>query len=329
MVEKKINVLVITGVPDTGNVKLIPSGDKYSFGFEGAEDFTSYLYKYGVFNIVKKIIVPTAKQKLPNPKKFDLVVNAICDPDSNRKALNIASNILRYRFPPVVNHPLKIFNTSRDNVYRLLKGTDGLVTPRVWKFSPKKLTDIKKFIERENIQYPFLFRPAGTHTGHGLIKIENEKQLEELERFPFDGSEYYIIEFYDFRSEDGLYRKYRIFFVDKKMYPRHLIVSSNWNIHVRNATEFMTKEPYKTERKNFIENFATEKFKPLSLIPEKFGLDYFMVDFGISREGKFVIFEVNSCGKLLTAENKFSPEPHVKRIIEAIKEMLIKKVNRV
>ena len=323
-------ILILTGVPNSGCVKLVPKGTKLTMVFEGSEDFASYLVNTKDLEIHKKILTPTGRQELPNPMAFDLIVNVICDPDSSDKALKKVIQIIEAgKEVPVINHPLKIFNTARDKVYQLLKDIKGLVVPKVWRFAPRRLKDIKEFIEKENIKFPFLFRPAGSHTGQGLVKIDNEEQISELERFAFDGSDYYIVEFYDFKSEDGLYRKYRVYFVDKKPYPRHLIASKGWNIHASNFNEFMTQEPYKTERAEFLNNFDIEKFKPLSEIVDKIGLDYFAIDFGIDKEGNLVIFEVNSCGKLLETSKIPNPEPHEKRILDAIKEMFVKKARNV
>ncbi len=321
-----MKILILTGVPNSGCVKLVPKGTKLTMVFEGSEDFASYFANLEEFEMNKKILTPKGKQELPNPMAFDLIVNVICDPDASSKALDKALKIVEAgRDVPVINHPKKILNTARDKIYKLLKNIEGIVVPKVWRFTPRKLKDIYEFIEEEGINFPFLFRPAGSHTGKGLIKIDAKEQIGELEKYAFDGSEYYIVEFYDFKSEDGLYRKYRVYFVDKKPYPRHLIVSKSWNIHASNYEEFMTKEPYKSERMNFFKNFNEEKYKPLLSVPEKIDLDYFAVDFGIDKEGNFVIFEVNSCGKLIGSEDLKNMEPHVKNILNAIKEMFFKK----
>ncbi len=322
-------ILVLTGVPNSECVKLLPKGNKLTMVFEGSEDFV-YLLNDRKFEVSKKILTPIGKQELPNPQMFDLIVNVICDPDMSSKALEKALKIVRIgKNIPVINHPLKIFNTTRDRVFNLLKNVEGLIVPKVWKFSPCRLKDIYEFVEKENIKFPFLFRPAGTHTGQGLLKVDSKEQIPELEKFPFDSTVYYIVEFYDFKSNDELYRKYRVYFVDKKPYPRHLIISKNWNIHVSSFKEFMTKEPYKTERRDFISNFDIEKYKPLSEVVSKIDLDYFAVDFGIDKRGKIVIFEVNSCGKLIESSNILNPEPHVKKILDAIRGMFLKRVRDV
>jgi len=63
----------------------------------------------------------------------------------------------------------------------------------------------------------------------------------------------------------------------------------------------------------------------LKEIPEKINLDYFAVDFGIDRDGNIVVFEVNSCGKLLGSDKKSNSQPHVRKILDSIKEMFLKK----
>ncbi len=319
-------VLVLTGVPDSGCVKLVPKGTKLTMVFEGAEDFASYMAGEEEFQFNKKILTPSGKQELPNPMAFDLVVNVICDPDFSGKSLLKALQIEKAaKDVPFINRPSEVLNTARDKISNLLKGIKGLVVPKIWRLKPRKLKDIYEFIEKEGVKFPFLFRPAGSHTGQGLIKIDTKEDIEKLEMFPFDGSDYFIIEFYDFRSEDGLYRKSRVYFIDKQAFPRHYIVSKNWKIHARNRAEFMQDEKYQKEELDFVNNFDIENYKPLKEIPEKINLDYFAVDFGIDKDGNIVVFEVNSCGKLLGSDKKSNSQPHVRKILDSIKEMFLKK----
>ncbi len=54
-----MKILILTGVPDTGCVKLVPKGTKLTMVFEGSEDFASYLVNVRAFDMSKKILTPT------------------------------------------------------------------------------------------------------------------------------------------------------------------------------------------------------------------------------------------------------------------------------
>lgn len=317
-------VLTITGVPNSGMVQLIPKDNEFSMITEGAEGFIGYVQDKD-FMVEKVFFLPYGKQSVPNPKNFDIVVNYICDTDSSSLALEKAEYLCDATSTPVINHPQDIAQTTRDNIYTLLKEPmEGLIVPRVFRFTPLGLQDVIDTIEKENINYPFLMRPAGSHTGKGLVKIDESAQLPTLERFAFDGSDYYITEFYDYQSVDSLYRKYRTFVVDHEIFPRHVIVSESWNIHSGSRVDLMNEEKYKKEEEVFIDTFDISRYVPLSKIIEKIKLDYFAIDFGIDKEGNIVIFEINSCTKLHHGAN---PPENVQKIITAVKNMIINRIS--
>jgi len=63
--------------------------------------------------------------------------------------------------------------------------------------------------------YPFIIRPIGSHAGHDLMKIDTENALREyLEKV--DSEKFYVSKFVDYRSSDGLFRKYRVVLIEGK-----------------------------------------------------------------------------------------------------------------
>src|SRR5439155_1080338 len=83
---------------------------------------------------------------------------------------------------------------------------------------------------------PFLFRQVGSHGGQDLALVGDRDDLDRLEQFALDGRDFYVTEFVDFRSPDGLYRKYRVLVIDGVPYAKHMIASDSWNIHAEDRT---------------------------------------------------------------------------------------------
>ena len=49
------------------------------------------------------------------------------------------------------------------------------------------------------------------------------------------GEDCYLIEYIDYRSADGHFRKYRFIFVDADILPYHLAIGSDWKLHHEQA----------------------------------------------------------------------------------------------
>src|SRR5438270_862921 len=95
--------------------------------------------------------------------------------------------------------------------------------PSRWKYrSPGK---VPPMAADAVVRPPLIVREAGSHAGKGLTLIADSDATDELERFAFDGRDLYVTAYVDFRSSDGLYRKYRVLVVDGVPFPRHMVAS--------------------------------------------------------------------------------------------------------
>jgi hypothetical protein len=137
-------------------------------------------------------------------------------------------------------------------------------------------------------RFPMLLRPVGMHSSKGLIKIDSASQLRAL-AVP---SDLLVTDFVDFRSGDGLYRKYRMIWANATIYRRHVIAGVGWNV-TGNARTVMVERP---------ETIAAEKTFLVSAdalddrIAELFrivGLDFGVIDFAVTDAGEIIVFELN------------------------------------
>ncbi len=78
--------------------------------------------------------------------------------------------------------------------------------------------------------------------------------MEKLHRFAFDGeNEFYVTQFLDYQSTDGLYRKMRFLIIGDEVIPRHLILSPSWQIHTEDKKmESKLKEQQVNEEIDFL-----------------------------------------------------------------------------
>jgi glutathione synthase/RimK-type ligase-like ATP-grasp enzyme len=146
------------------------------------------------------------------------------------------------------------------------------------------------------IALPVIIRPVGSHAGHDLQKVNSAQEAADYCE-SVRASQFYVAPFIDYRSSDGLYRKYRVMIIQGHAYICHMAISSHWMIHYLNAGMTESEAKRREEARameNFDNDFAKRHNAALQAITQRVGLDYFGLDCAETQDGKLVIFEVDS-----------------------------------
>jgi tetratricopeptide (TPR) repeat protein len=255
---------------------------------------------------------------------IDVVVNLISDADQAAAELPVAAALAARLDKPVINDPARIAHTTRDAVARLLPDIEGCRIPAILRIDAGADVRVAALEAILPFPFPLLARPAGTHGGDDFEKIESIEALADFlgQR---DG-DHYLIEYVDYGSADGYFRKYRFIFVDDEILPYHLAIGSDWKLH-HVSTDMGDHAWMQREEAAFLENpgavFDAGHYRALRAIRERIALDYFGIDCGLDRDGKLVVFEVNA-SMLVHADNAEFPykDPHVRAIKAAFEAML-------
>jgi hypothetical protein len=110
----------------------------------------------------------------------------------------------------------------------------------------------------------------------------------------YNAREVYLTEFIDFRSSDGLYRKYRVRIVGDEIFPNHLFVNTGWNVHGHASREFMLGKPaYLVEERAFLSE-PLAHLDALREIHKRIGVDFYGIDYSVLPSGSLVFFEANA-----------------------------------
>ncbi|HMI40043.1 MAG TPA: hypothetical protein VK485_02285 [Sphingomicrobium sp.] len=236
------------------------------------------------------------QQRRPELSSYLCLLNMITEPEHNNRVLDNLRKLLRDLPGKVINRPEAVLKSTRDQVARQLSGVPGLCVPRTIRLRTNKPAIAIQTIRKAGLQFPVILREAGTHTGKivGLFG-----GLDELEPALAGGEDHIATEFVDFKSDDGLYRKYRVFFIGKQMIFRHMLVSDGWNVHAKDRKRFMAERPelVSEEERMFASPdgaFAPEVREVLKTVRERIALDYFGMDFGIAADRRVVLFEANA-----------------------------------
>ncbi|MBW1785921.1 MAG: hypothetical protein JRK53_04775 [Deltaproteobacteria bacterium] len=221
--------------------------------------------------------------------------NSIACAEGNSKALQAFSQILTSTSAPVINHPDHVARTTRNNVSQVLANIEGVVAPRCVKFTPSSIGDVSDLSDRENIPCPFLFRPAVEHGSHTLVRVDSPDDLDKLHRFALDGArEYYVTEYIDYRSADGLYRKARFLVIGDDVIPRHLMIASDWQIHVDEMDDSrIGREERIREEVAFLAGGDEAINRRCLGIKNSLELDFIGIDCAFDGRGNLIIFEAN------------------------------------
>jgi Tfp pilus assembly protein PilF len=257
----------------------------------------------------------------------DVVFNAIGDADRGGPFFVHAAEFCRRLGRPVLNPPERVARTQRDALPVLLKDIPGLVVPRIRRIAR---ADMPAFAAAgQQPQRPLLVRPAGSHGGDDLMRIEDRAELAAYaESVPAD--DYYVSDFWDYRGADGLFRKYRLIFIDRQVFPYHLAITRHWLAHYWRAE---TTDAMKREEEAFLIDFHQAFRGPaadaIREAARRLDLDYAGMDCTILPDGRVLVFEANAAMLVHLRESRTAfayKHAHVPRIIAAIGDLVTRRI---
>jgi tetratricopeptide (TPR) repeat protein len=256
-----------------------------------------------------------------------VVVNLISDVDQAGAMLPLAADLVEALGKPTINHPRKILRTTRDAVAHLLTNIPGCRIPNIVRQQAGTALSVAGLQAAFPSASAILARPVGTHGGDDFEKIDGPAELAAYLAQPADTDRYFI-EYADYRSADGYFRKYRFIFVDDQILPYHLAIADGWKVHHVNTD--MANQPWmQQEEAAFLNDpaavFNAGHHQALRQIRQRIDLEYFGIDCGLDVGGNLVVFEVNA-SMLVHDDNREFPykDPAVRRIKSAFDAMLTK-----
>jgi tetratricopeptide (TPR) repeat protein len=280
---------------------------------------TEYLFKDAAYDTDTFALVAASEVDAELLKKdVHLVVNLISDADQAEAVLPLAADLAGRLGKPTVNDPRKIQRTTRDAVAALLAGIPGCVVPKVLRQNAGADLSIATLHAALPSSSAILARPVGTHGGDDFEKIEDPVKLTAL-LAQCPETDRYLIEYIDYRSTDGYFRKYRFIFVDDRILPYHLAIGNDWKVH--HVSTDMVNQPWmQREEEAFLSDpaavFSPAHYQALRAIQQRVGLDYFGIDCGLDGSGNLVVFEVNASMLVHARNEEF---PYKARFVQDIK----------
>lgn len=239
---------------------------------------------------------------LPDPlPQHDVVLVAATELEDNRAALREIATLTASWPRPVLNSPDRIARLTREGTWALLNAVPGVAFPVNARIDRVALTRIAAGDAcADSILgssgFPILARPVDSHAGEGLAKLDDRTQIAAYLQERAEQN-FIVAPFVDYRSRDGLFRKYRIALIAGRPYACHMGISEHWMIHYLNAG--MTENAWKRAEEarfmaEFDHDFAVRHGIALGAIAQRIGLDYVTLDCGETADGKLLVFEAGN-----------------------------------
>jgi hypothetical protein len=279
--------------------------------------------------VIPEVGLPAA---LPD---HDVAIVIASDSEECRDALEIIEQAAA-RWPrPMLNPPRLVCNLDRDKLHRLLGGIEGLDIPATIGVTRSQLSEVaqSKLLFAEiaaELLFPVIIRPRGSHAGVGLAKLDDRAAIDRyLAARP--EQEFFVSRFVDYANEDGLFRKYRVVFVDGHPYACHMAIADRWDIWYLNAgmsDDAAKRLEEETFMRTFDIGFARRHAAALAAMAKRIGLDYFTIDCAENKRGELLIFEADNTA---VVHNMDSPAvfpykpPQMRVIFEAFAAMLFRR----
>ncbi|MFZ1989942.1 MAG: hypothetical protein WAW96_09245 [Alphaproteobacteria bacterium] len=277
-------------------------------------------------------VVPGADTPADEPFwDHDIAFVAVPDSDKTRPTLAAISKMLEAWPRPILNRPDRVPLLERDRFFKLLNSAPGIAIPPTLRVERAQLTAVAQSgalpDELEHGAFPLIIRPVGSQAGRGLEKIDDAAALAGyLARL--EDEAFFLSPFVDYSGTDGLYRKYRIAFIDGRPFPCHMAVGADWSLWYLNAG-MEADAAKRAEEEQFLlafdQGFGARHSEALAEIAHRVRLDYFGIDCAETKDGKLLLFEGDIA---MIVHDMDSPEifpykvPAMRRLFDAFIQML-------
>jgi glutathione synthase/RimK-type ligase-like ATP-grasp enzyme len=236
----------------------------------------------------------TSDPNLSEIPDHDVLFFAMSESEDNRPLIEAWAPLLAHWPRPVINDPSRVYRVARDTLARLLQGQPGLAMPPTYRLGRLAIEAVAQGRRTlADAGFPFILRPVDSHAGNDLYKVDDGADLlDKLGQIA--GDDFFLSPFVDYRSSDGLFRKYRVVLIEGRPYACHMGISDHWMIHYLNAG--MADDAGKRAEEaafmsTFDEGFAQRHAAAFAAIHQAVGLAYLGIDCAETADGRLLIFE--------------------------------------
>ena len=259
---------------------------------------------------------PSARRQIPRP---DLVINNCANGELLLSQGNLSGlvELVDSLDAPVVNHPTKVIQTTRDASLKLVEGIPGVLVPKTMRFSSigKTPEAIAREIE-DQFDYPMITRTLASQDGMGMTKVDSREAFVEslCSGLP---EKFFVTQFVETRGINKIYRKLRAAVVKDEIIMVRADYKDIWKVDGRKTDErvaFLLANAHVLEEEKQIcaspqKMLGRSAMQALREIRDRIPLDVFGIDFEVTPDGLLVFYEANATMNLLTTAREEVPYP--------------------
>lgn len=186
----------------------------------------------------------------------------------------------------------KVAGLCRDGVAQMLAGEASIFAPHTVRLDRE---DVVEALVSDDIAYPLVLRPVGSHAGAGMARVSGAGDLADWLRVT-DAPEVFLAPFVDYRGADGLYAKQRVVLIQGRPFASHRAASKHWMVHYLNADMSEHADRRASEAnwmQDFDHDFAARHADAFAALHRLVGLDYFGMDCAELPDGRLLVFELD------------------------------------
>lgn len=237
-------------------------------------------------------VVPGLPIEIP---EHDVAIVVMTDGDASAPSLAQLAALAADWPRPLLNRPERIARMDRDRLFTMLQAVPGLDCPVSVRVSRDALAAMVEGTVGlpEGVRLPIVVRPVGSHAGRGLDRLEDAAGIAAYLTAHGDPA-FFLMRFVDYAGSDGLFRKYRVVFVDGRPFACHMAIADQWKIWYLNADMFASPAKRAEEARfmqAFDEEFGWRHRRALRAAADRLGLDYFSIDCAETPDGRLLVFE--------------------------------------
>lgn len=312
--------------------RLVPRAGGYSARFEGGHFSVRDLLDSAAVNQSVLHLFDSAPSWPADQPKPDVLLNTIACADRMPQSLAALADFCRtHPDIPVINHPDKVLQTTREGNARRLNQIDGVLFPATERirWDGQAVDPVRAAVSAMGGRYPLIIRPVETHTGVGVALVDSWSALDAYLGAAEPGRDYYLIQYHDISGPDGLYRKSRTFCIDGRFYPVASLAHTDWNVHSGDRYSVMDQsETLQAQEISYLSDFedwlGPDNVSRLQAVRDRVGLEFFGIDFTKLPDGRLVLFELNAAMRHNFDHAGAFPytAPHLRTISSAFQTMV-------
>jgi glutathione synthase/RimK-type ligase-like ATP-grasp enzyme/cytochrome c-type biogenesis protein CcmH/NrfG len=314
---QKAEILIVSHNPILdGSLKSFETLHRACFNYPGQLSMIFQADFHFNFSFERNATRTSARKQIPSP---DVLINNCTNGEfllSGGNLTNLIETIDTFGVP-VVNHPQKVVQNTRDVMARLLCGIPGVVVPKTARFSStgKALEQLVKEIE-EQFEYPLITRTVDSQEGKGMTKVDSRDALFAVLSCDLPGN-FFVTQFMDSRGGKEFFRKVRAAVVTDQIIIVRADFDIGWNVHGRKnpaRIPFYLERPFLLEEEKQIcrepeAMLGRPAIEALQKIRDRIPLDVFGIDFEVNADGLLVFYEANATMNLLSTASPQVPNP--------------------